>query len=65
MDETKIKQQLRYIKTRKNGQVECVNIWDTGWQELVVRDKASFDQLKTKVELEDYVLGFIPPESFN
>jgi hypothetical protein len=41
--------ELRYIKTRKNGQVECVNIWETGWQKLIVPSEAAFERLQKTV----------------
>jgi hypothetical protein len=50
-----MQEELRYIKTRKDGRVECVNIWATGFQELVVPNKAAFDRLKEKIEREGYV----------
>jgi hypothetical protein len=46
---------LLYKKTRKNGQVECVNVWETGWQELIVPSESAFHLLKKKVELEGCV----------
>jgi hypothetical protein len=48
-------EELRYQKTRKDGRVECVNIWATGWQELVVANETAFYELKKKIELEGYV----------
>jgi hypothetical protein len=47
--------QLRYKKTRKDGRVECINVWPTGWQELVVANEATFHELKKKIELEGYI----------
>ena len=49
-EEVMLNDQLILRKVLKDGRVLAVNVWRTGFQELVYPDRDAFDRAKPKVE---------------
>lgn len=45
-------EQLRLTRVLKDGRILAINIWATGFQELVFKTRKDFERAKLQVEVE-------------